>query len=618
MRRISRSLLVVLSASSAFAACGGETGPIDPALSPLSVARVELSPLADTVYAADTTRVTDRLQLTAAIIGQNGRPIPQARAIWRSEDESIAVVDETGLVRPRGLGTVRIVASAGKLARATIVVAPAVSRLSITPSLDTLQVGTPELPAGSRRLEARAVDRNGALVTGTRLVWSSSSPEVATVDSSGLITAVSTGTTTVTASAPSAGVSQAATIVVAVPSVTGIGRLREVTAGGDFSCGTTDVGRLYCWGRDDLVQLGFETARTCFDLDPDVDSPIRCELTPREAVTGSLRLRTVSAGGSFACGLDADGRAHCWGNNYYGQLGRNSTGGTREGELPGAVATSERFDALSAGLFHACALTSAGSAYCWGSDSLGQLGDRRTVNSTTPIPVFGSHAFRSISAGGYHTCGVLVSGDVLCWGDNRFGQIGNGNIGGFVDQPASAVPGGPYSSVSAGLAHSCAITASGQARCWGDNRHGQLGLGRVGDTVATPAPVAGALPFTAIRAGGYRIQAPVYGTSEDGPLLPLVSRSHTCALTSSGAAYCWGDNFWRQSGNEGSSSVSVPNLVPDQPAGGFTTLSLGFRHACAFGADGEAWCWGSNVHGALGNGLQAAGRHTPQQVVRPR
>ena len=77
------------------------------------------------------------------------------------------------------------------------------------------------------------------------------------------------------------------------------------------------------------------------------------------------------------------------------------------------------------GAFHACALTSAGGAYCWGNNQFGQLGDSTVTSRADPTTVVGGLSFKSISAGVAHTCGITSDGSVACWGLNVAGEQGD-------------------------------------------------------------------------------------------------------------------------------------------------------------------------------------------------
>jgi alpha-tubulin suppressor-like RCC1 family protein len=108
--------------------------------------------------------------------------------------------------------------------------------------------------------------------------------------------------------------------------------------------------------------------------------------------------------------------------------------------VPMLVAGGYTFSKLYAGEYHTCGITTTGSAYCWGRNTSGQLGDGTTNNSNTPVPVAGGLIFRSLALGELHTCGVASAngsgsgtqagaGVIFCWGDNEYGQLGNGTVG---------------------------------------------------------------------------------------------------------------------------------------------------------------------------------------------
>jgi alpha-tubulin suppressor-like RCC1 family protein len=202
-----------------------------------------------------------------------------------------------------------------------------------------------------------------------------------------------------------------------------------------------------------------------------------------------------------------------------------------------------------------------------------------------------------------HTCAVTANAWAFCWGGNRFGQLGDGT------REGSAVPigvegGRKFSQVSTSQHATCALTPQGAAYCWGDNNSfGLLGIGRATGGTATPLPVSGELGFSTVDAGAF---------------------SHACALTHSGAAYCWGRN---DQGELGIGTTSGPedcagdglhpcSTTPVAVAGGrtFTALQVGSAHACALTASGSAYCWGVNSDGQLGDGTTIT-RTSPVQVA---
>src|SRR5437879_3445421 len=104
-----------------------------------------------------------------------------------------------------------------------------------------------------------------------------------------------------------------------------------------------------------------------------------------------------------------------------------------------------------------------------------------------------------VRAGGFHTCGVTLSGAADCWGNNPYGQLGNGTTTNS-DVPVAVSGGLAFAAVSAGNTHTCGVTPSGAAYCWGDNLYGELGNGAT-TTSDVPVAVSGGLTFAAVGAG---------------------------------------------------------------------------------------------------------------------
>src|SRR2546425_23071 len=245
------------------------------------------------------------------------------------------------------------------------------------------------------------------------------------------------------------------------------------------------------------------------------------------------------------------------------------------------------FVAVSAGFVHTCGFTTAGGAYCWGVNYCGQLGDGDTTRRTSPIAVGGGLTFATVSAAYFHTCGITIAGAAYCWGVNGTGQLGNGTttapqtcLGAPCSMSPAAVVGGlTFATVSAGVYHTCAITTSGAAYCWGYNGGGALGDGTWADTKQTsPVAVVGGLTFAAVSAGSF----------------------HTCGVTTAGAAYCWGDNDNGQLGD----GTTTPRAGPVAVVGGLTVAAEGDggAHTCGITTAGAAYCWGFNGNGQLGDG----------------
>ena len=348
---------------------------------------------------------------------------------------------------------------------------------------------------------------------------------------------------------------------------------QAVSAGRTHTCAITVSSATYCWGADDFGQAGrpglVDYGSLSFPARVFYPTPIR--------VAEGLTFTAVSAGGFHSCGLTAAGSAYCWGFNGYGALGA----GTRDDSWrPLAVAGSHAFVSLDAGTHHTCALTAAGSAYCWGSNSSGQLGSSGVTLSPNPLLVAGGIAFTSLSAGGSHTCALTSDGVAYCWGENAGGQLGVGESVTSSTTPLPVSGGLTFVSISAGESHTCAITRGGSLYCWGWNLDNQLGNG----TQSTPSVVPVAVS----------LNPNIIGTD--------AGSSHSCAIDTSNVAYCWGQNLKGQVGIGSITSdlFSTPQRVTGSLA--FQTLTAGRSHTCAATLDLVWYCWGSNESGVLGVG----------------
>jgi alpha-tubulin suppressor-like RCC1 family protein len=208
-------------------------------------------------------------------------------------------------------------------------------------------------------------------------------------------------------------------------------------------------------------------------------------------VTGNLSFLVIAAGGfdiGHTCALTASGTAYCWGANDQGQLGGGTAdAGATAHPVPAQVSGGLEFTSLTAGLGkHSCALTSQGAAYCWGENAFGALGNGSDETRTAPVAVGGGLNFIRLTAGGYigHTCGVAVSGAAYCWGENSVGQVGDGST---LDRlgPTSVSGGLTFTSIDAGFRHTCGRASTGVVYCWGSNGARQLGIN---SNTSTSAP----------------------------------------------------------------------------------------------------------------------------------
>lgn len=359
-------------------------------------------------------------------------------------------------------------------------------------------------------------------------------------------------------------------------------RVRQIVASGagllGHTCAVTlDDGGVKCWGNNTYGQLG--------------TGNLASSTKPVSVYGLASGVASVSLGNAHTCAVTSAGVVMCWGRNLFGQVGSSDTSAIfdRPVSLFSGVAS------VSAGDSHTCAVVS-GAAKCWGNNADGQLGDGTTNNSAMPVSVVGlGSGVASMSAGYASTCAVTTGGAAKCWGYNGAGQLGDGSTSN------SATPVNVFglesgvAAFSLGNSHACAVTTGGAAKCWGANNYGQLGNGSTSTTPSvTPLSVVGL---------------------ESGVASVSAGSAYTCAVTASGAAKCWGSNVNGRLGDGGTVDKATPGDVVGLGSG-VASVSTGSLHACAVMTSGEVKCWGGNYRGQLGDGSTTR-RLTPVEVLPP-
>lgn len=318
----------------------------------------------------------------------------------------------------------------------------------------------------------------------------------------------------------------------------------------------------------------------------------------------TARFGQVAAGGSHTCALTTtDGEAYCWGENFNGALG---TGDTLSNPSPLAVRTSLRFFSLTLSQRTTCGIATDHMAYCWGSNGSGQLGlgTVDTEDHAEPAPVVAGFTFSALSAGISSTCGIVAQDVGYCWGSNMGGLLGNG-LRDDAAAPTGVELGAVLTDIAVGQVHACALIDTGAAFCWGQGDDGRLGLGfDVGDLcgnsggsscIPTPAEVTGGHRFTELSA----------------------TQTHTCAITTAGAAYCWGIGGYLGDGTTTTSNAPVPVsgvLTLHGLTTGDDATDGSNAHTCAIDAASKAYCWGANLLGQLGTGATSVVETSPVAV----
>ena len=347
-----------------------------------------------------------------------------------------------------------------------------------------------------------------------------------------------------------------------------------------------------------------------FDIDATLNQVrtsggISSTLTDTKSLSYSLTLvlsqtHGLSVGDTHTCGITTSSQAYCWGGNSGGRLGNNST---TNSSVPvavaqGAVPAGVSLESIGVGQYASCAIGSDGEAYCWGTNTYGQLGNNSTANSSVPVAVAQGAVpagvkFVHINGGQHHMCALGSNGKAYCWGINGSGQLGNNSTANSsvpVAVAQGAVPNGvKFVSLVTKLFSTCALGSDSKAYCWGQNgSQGTLGTGNTSGALTPVAVTQGAMPvgvnFKYLSVGG---------------------SYHVCGVATNDWIYCWGDNSNAQLGTGNTTNALSPVAVTQGviPAGTkIERIEAGYANTCAISTINKAYCWGFGANGQLGNG----------------
>lgn len=361
----------------------------------------------------------------------------------------------------------------------------------------------------------------------------------------------------------------------------------EVAAGFNFTCARTTAGRVFCWGSNNMGQLGADFVSMAESA---------------ENVPSVADATTIAAGTQHVCVGRTTGPVVCWGSNVLYQLGDGSGGGaTAHSPSPqpvlsdlGALPLGSNPAQLVAGENSSCALYSGAPArvYCWGANAYAQLGVSSYVGQPVStafnhaVSPTGSSGSATIAVGGSHVCAVQMDRST-CWG--RGDLVGDG-----VADHGSTCSGRDCTlavsvseltdivELSASVGLSCARDAGGTVRCWGSG--------------ATPTVRT---DFEMLHGFALSIRDSASGFG--------------CAIRDSGQAVCWGQNSFGELGD----GTRDPHAMPVDVVGltDAAQISTGYAHACAVRTNGSIVCWGSDQSGQLGNGPGAPSLCGPSGMV---
>jgi hypothetical protein len=331
----------------------------------------------------------------------------------------------------------------------------------------------------------------------------------------------------------------------------------------------------YAWGSNVTGQLGDNTTVS-------KSSPV--------SVVGLTDWIQLNSGQQHVIGIRANGTAWGWGAGSAGQLGNNSTINTSS--PVSVVGGFTDWVQLSAGQAHSLGLRANGTAWAWGLNNFGRLGDNTTINKSSPVSVVGGFTdWTQVSAGSNHSLGLRANGTAWAWGNNQLGKLGDDTTvqksspvsvaGGFTD----------WTQVSAGNQHSLGVRADGTAWAWGNGSNGRLGDNTIVTKSSPVSVVGGFTNWTQVSAG----------------------ETHSLGLRANGTAWGWGNGSLGKLGD----GATVQKNSPVSVVGGFTDwtqVSAGSNHSLGLRANGTAWAWGIGSSGRLGDNT-TVNKSSPVSVV---
>jgi len=328
-----------------------------------------------------------------------------------------------------------------------------------------------------------------------------------------------------------------------------------------------NAGTLWSWGSNSIGQLGSLGATTASRSSPGTTSG------------GGVNWKQISAGGyadKFAGGVKTNGTLWMWGSNVDGELGIGTTLSRSSPTTTSGGGTN--WSQISCGYAHTAAVKTDGTAWCWGDNSFGSVGDGTTLSRSSPVKITGTNWYR-VSSGKLLTLGLKTDGSLWYWGYNGFGQGGDGTAS-SESVPTAVIGSFTWTDMAACNYFSIGLRSDGTLWSWGQNTNGNLGDGTTVNR-SSPVSVLGGFTWKAINEGGGDTQS-------------------VLAIRTDGTLWSWGSNGNGQLGTGDGTNRSSPVTV----IGGGTnwvSCTCGVHNFFAIKADGTLWACGYNISGALGN-----------------
>ncbi|XP_068113476.1 probable E3 ubiquitin-protein ligase HERC4 isoform X2 [Hyperolius riggenbachi] len=330
---------------------------------------------------------------------------------------------------------------------------------------------------------------------------------------------------------------------------------------------------MLCWGNASFGQLGLG------GIDEEIVlEPRRCDFFQNKNV------RDVGCGSHHTVFVLDDGTVYTCGCNDMGQLGHDK--GRKKPEQVGAL-DAQNIVAVACGEAHTLALNDKSQVFSWGLARNGQIGlpvIEEYVRIPRNIKGLSEVQIVQVACGYHHSLALSKESEIFSWGENRYGQLGLSHDLKMepTPRPLKSLSGIPFRQISAGGAHSFALTLSGAVFGWGKNKFGQLGLN---DETDRNAPCL---------LKSLRSQKIVYiSCGED----------HTAALTKEGGVFTFGAGGYGQLGHNSTNHEINPRKVFELMGSIVTQIACGRQHTLAFvPSSGRIYSFGLGGNGQLGTG----------------
>lgn len=248
-------------------------------------------------------------------------------------------------------------------------------------------------------------------------------------------------------------------LLAAVPPITGLGEVVDVSVGTNHTCAIVQGGQVYCWGHNEHGQIGAGRAEA------QIDTPVRVD-----GIDGATAIVT---GMMHSCVLLAEGRVSCWGWNADGQVGSDVEYAPEARVLvrPQIVLGISGATQLAAGRDQTC-VRMKNETWCWGRSYVKSQRNARGYHHNQAAKVEELVNLQQFGFSGETACGLFKDGHVDCWGSGAFSILPSRPL--HADTPLPVIlP--PARHLSVGKYHGCAILQDGKVSCWGWNNHGELG-----------------------------------------------------------------------------------------------------------------------------------------------